>query len=371
MTALRTCPHCLAPVRSNGRPTCLCAAADADDFDPLRVRPYVSLPEETPPDGTPPDGTRTAYGAGAHDAPGTGSGPAADPGRAAAYGAGPPAGWPADPLEDLPGVDAAVHVANDPPPTPAPASEPLVPRARRPAGPTSRTYRSTPEEPLSGPSPAVPTTPAAASPAGPPPPARPAHRRRALPAALVAAGAAVAATAVLISTDALSGSRQDRAAPPDRGTVSPTAAFPTGGDPSPTRHATPAPPPPDRSPSPAATGIGTPRATVRLSRTAAPPPPAPTRASGSVTDSPGGEDPSSAPTGPIVLREGSSGPEVTELQGRLRQLSLYPGAEDGRYDADVRDAVSRYQRTYGVTGDPDGVYGPRTRQSLEARTQEP
>ncbi|MFG3119348.1 peptidoglycan-binding protein [Streptomyces sp. NPDC048197] len=354
MTALRTCPHCLAPVRSNGWPTCLCAAADADDFDPLRVRPYVSLPEEAPPDGT-----RTADGP-TDSPPGTGSRPETGYGRESDPGAGPPAGGTADAWEDLPGVDAAVHIANGPPPLPAAASEPLVPRARRPAGPTSRTYRSAPEAPP----PPAPPSPAL------PPPARPPHRRRALPAVLVAAGAAVAATAVLISTDALSDGKQDRAAPPDRGSVAPTAAFPTGGAPSATRNGTPAPPSPHRSPSSGATGIATPKATVRLSRTAAPPP-APTRASGSVTDSPGGDDPSTAPTGPIVLREGSSGPEVTELQGRLRQLALYPGAGDGRYDADVRDAVSRYQRAYRVTGDPDGVYGPRTRQSLEARTREP
>ncbi|MEU9498146.1 peptidoglycan-binding domain-containing protein [Streptomyces sp. NPDC048196] len=351
MTALRTCPHCLAPVRSNGRPTCLCAAADADDFDPLRVRPYVSLPEEAPPDGT-----RTIHGP-------TGSPPGTGYGRDSEYGAGPPDRGAADAWEDLPGVDAAVHIANDPPSLPAAsASEPLVPRARRPAGPTSRTYRSAPEAPP------PPDPPSLAL----PPAARPRHRRRALPAALVAAGAAVAATAVLISTDALSGGKQDRAAPPDHGTVAPTAASPTGGAPSATRNDTPAPPSPHRSPSSGATGIGTPEATVKLSRTAAPPsPPAPTRASGSVTDSPRGDDPSAAPTGPIVLREGSSGPEVTELQGRLRQLALYPGTGDGRYDADVRDAVSRYQRAYRVTGDPDGVYGPRTRQSLEARTRKP
>ncbi|WP_234326851.1 peptidoglycan-binding domain-containing protein [Streptomyces sp. NRRL S-337] len=355
MTALRTCPHCLAPVRSNGRPTCLCAAADADDFDPLRVRPYVSLPEEAPPDGT-----RTAHGP-------TGSGPETDSrseaghGRGSGHGVGPPARGTADAWEDLPGVDAAVHIATGPPPLPAATSEPLVPRARRPAGPTSRTYRSTPEAP----------PPPDPPPPAPRPPARPPHRRHALPVALVAAGAAVVAAAVLISTDALSGGTRDRAAPPDRGTVAPTAASPTGGAPSATRNAPPSPPSPHRSPSSGATGIGTPEATVKLSRTAVPPPPPPTRASGSVTDSPGGDDPTAAPTGPIVLREGSSGPEVTELQGRLRQLALYAGAGDGRYDADVRDAVSRYQRTYRVTGDPDGVYGPRTRQSLEARTREP
>lgn len=72
-----------------------------------------------------------------------------------------------------------------------------------------------------------------------------------------------------------------------------------------------------------------------------------------------------------MLREGARGPEVRELQGRLRQLAGYPGPDDGRYDADVRDAVSRYQRAYGVAGDPDGVYGTATRASLESRTHEP
>ncbi len=62
---------------------------------------------------------------------------------------------------------------------------------------------------------------------------------------------------------------------------------------------------------------------------------------------------------------------MTELQGRLRQLAFYSGAEDGTYGAEVRDAVSRYQQTYRVTGDPAGVYGPQTRASLESRTQEP
>ncbi|QIY55302.1 peptidoglycan-binding protein [Streptomyces sp. RPA4-5] len=72
-----------------------------------------------------------------------------------------------------------------------------------------------------------------------------------------------------------------------------------------------------------------------------------------------------------MLREGAGGPEVVELQERLRQLAVYPGPEDGRYDTDVRDAVARYQRTYGVAGDPVGVYGAPTRASLESRTQAP
>ncbi|MFI5521345.1 peptidoglycan-binding protein [Streptomyces platensis] len=354
MTA-QTCPHCFAPVLGHGRPACLCAAAGADDFDPLRVRPYVSLPD----------------GEGDGEADGSDGG---TDGTASGRG---------DLLDDLPGVDAAVHHADGPSssaagPPPPPATplalgpsrapgppltpgtpgvgpaDPLIPRMRhRPGGPASRTCSAAeaPEE-----------EPAAGSSALTP------RRRRALPAVLLTAGAAIAATAVLIGTDALSGGTQPRAAAPGRGTASPDAALPTGGITSPAPSGAGSPTA-ARSPSPDAT---TPEATVRHHRAPAPRPPAPTRASGSVSDSPTAHGrPSAPPTGPIVLREGAGGPEVVELQGRLRQLAVYPGLEDGRYDADVRDAVSRYQRAYGVTGDPDGVYGAPTRTSLESRTQAP
>ncbi|POX36134.1 peptidoglycan-binding protein, partial [Streptomyces sp. Ru73] len=73
-------------------------------------------------------------------------------------------------------------------------------------------------------------------------------------------------------------------------------------------------------------------------------------------------------TGADVLSEGARGPEVAELQRRLAQLDLYAGPADGRYDDGVTAAVARYQRTYGETGDPPGVYGPATRTSLEFLT---
>ncbi|MGY5132905.1 peptidoglycan-binding protein [Streptomyces nigrescens] len=346
MTA-QTCPHCRAPVRGGGRPSCLCAAVGADDFDPLRIRPYVSLPDGDAGDGEADDDGGDHGGAG-----GTGTG----------TGRGD--------LLDLPGVDAAVHRADGPstatgppladgpsdatgpplaptPPATGPA-EPLAPRMRRRPSPASRTFHASEEER---------------------PTEQPAGRchKRLLPAVLLTAGAAVAATAVLIGTDALSDDTRIRATAPGSDTASPGAALPTSGASAPAPSG-PDSPTPARSASPDATA---PEATMRPYRSPAPRPPAPTRASGSVSDAPATHAPSAPPTGPLVLREGAGGPEVRELQGRLRQVAVYPGPDDGRYDADVRDAVSRYQRAYGVAGDPDGVYGAVTRASLESRTREP
>ncbi|WP_421106916.1 peptidoglycan-binding protein [Streptomyces sp. NEAU-S77] len=77
------------------------------------------------------------------------------------------------------------------------------------------------------------------------------------------------------------------------------------------------------------------------------------------------------PTGPPVLREGDSGAEVTELQKRLTQLLLFIGTADGEYDDAVKDAVAAYQDRYDIKGDPEGVYGENTRLDLESRTDEP
>ncbi|MFF0061764.1 peptidoglycan-binding protein [Streptomyces sp. NPDC005279] len=71
------------------------------------------------------------------------------------------------------------------------------------------------------------------------------------------------------------------------------------------------------------------------------------------------------------MRSGDSGPEVTELQQRLAEASLYTGPVDGTYSESVEDAVRAFQRDRHVRGDPRGTYGPNTRRALEAETQEP
>ncbi|WP_431964464.1 peptidoglycan-binding domain-containing protein [Actinacidiphila sp. bgisy160] len=82
--------------------------------------------------------------------------------------------------------------------------------------------------------------------------------------------------------------------------------------------------------------------------------------------------PGSPGTGAVggVLREGDSGPAVSELQARLLRIpDVYAGgAVDGRFDRRLAAAVARFQVWYGVRGDESGEYGDATRRDLESRT---
>ncbi|MDX3527085.1 peptidoglycan-binding domain-containing protein [Streptomyces sp. ID05-39B] len=80
--------------------------------------------------------------------------------------------------------------------------------------------------------------------------------------------------------------------------------------------------------------------------------------------------PQAGPDGSGTLREGAAGPEVTDLQQRLRRIpNVYDdGATDGRYDPALTEAVARFQLWYGIRGDENGVYGDDTRRDLESRT---
>ncbi len=83
--------------------------------------------------------------------------------------------------------------------------------------------------------------------------------------------------------------------------------------------------------------------------------------------------PTPAPRRPAdrgLLREGDSGPGVSELQERLLRIpDVYrAGSTDGRYDVTLSAAVARFQLWYGIRGDETGVYGDDTRLALESRT---
>ena len=67
-----------------------------------------------------------------------------------------------------------------------------------------------------------------------------------------------------------------------------------------------------------------------------------------------------APT--VPLKPGDTGPQVRILQRALASLGFSPGKVDGNYGPSTQDAVSRFQRSVGITA--DGVVGPETRQAL-------
>ncbi|MFJ9722097.1 peptidoglycan-binding protein [Streptomyces sp. NPDC101209] len=100
-------------------------------------------------------------------------------------------------------------------------------------------------------------------------------------------------------------------------------------------------------------------------RAQAPPPTAAAEPTPTATATPAGD-----PDGAGTLREGDSGPAVTDLQQRLLRIpDVYrDGAVSGVYDATLRAAVARFQLWYGIRGDETGVYGNDTRQALESRT---
>ncbi|WP_329325058.1 peptidoglycan-binding domain-containing protein [Streptomyces luteogriseus] len=103
------------------------------------------------------------------------------------------------------------------------------------------------------------------------------------------------------------------------------------------------------------------------------PAPAPPRAAPSTPDptpTPPGPAAPADPDGAGTLREGATGPEVTELQQRLLDIpDVYrDGSTNGSYDPTLTAAVARFQLWYGIRGDETGVYGNDTRAALESRT---
>lgn len=59
-----------------------------------------------------------------------------------------------------------------------------------------------------------------------------------------------------------------------------------------------------------------------------------------------------------LLRNGSVGPEVKQLQERLKELKYYNTEVDGAYGPATKAAVQRFQEQHGLN--PDGKAGPET-----------
>ncbi|MFJ1798277.1 peptidoglycan-binding protein [Streptomyces sp. NPDC088180] len=348
--------------------------AAAEDFDPLRIRPYVTLTDHAGPagdggwdggsrsgsgtwgsaaTGTGPPGPGTAGTAGAAGATGTGE-PAIDPGAAAAtmplFLAG---GGRAPDMSTGTGMGADTGMGAGGLGSPGDTGSP---GAAYPAPPDG-SRRRTP----------------GAGPAFGSDPVRPRRRR---PFGALAVGAAVAA---MVGTAAFAGGLfggddgTDEALPEATTSVPDTEEQPAASvAPSPSASTAP---PATRSPSATPSASTSPSASPTKSREPSPTTSASASpkasASPTATDgAPPATQPTDAPPGltGASLRPGDRGPEVTELQNRLKEVWLYAGPSDGNYNDQVRSAVVIYQSYQDIDGDPVGVYGPNTRGVLEAET---
>ena len=70
----------------------------------------------------------------------------------------------------------------------------------------------------------------------------------------------------------------------------------------------------------------------------------------------------SLPTAAPVMRTGSKGQEVKDLQTRLSALGFYNGDIDGVFGPGTKEAVTAFQKTNGL--EADGIVGEETRELL-------
>ncbi|WP_329216788.1 peptidoglycan-binding protein [Streptomyces sp. NBC_01485] len=362
------CPECGALRAPDNTPSCSCArraaetlhdtrtteAAAAEDFNPLRIRPYVEL-----------DGAgASAKGAdrGAADSGAGGGGPSGSSYSSRPSGASRSSdeadGELTMPLQAVPADATAALPTPFAPPVSAPSTTDLRLFEAADVGPARLGPAHLDDEE----------------------PRRPRRRRRALLVASSAAVVAVVAAAGFASglfsyekpTRDGAAPKDVRAAVPDTSTSSPASASPSvsrsaspsasDASPSPSESASPSPSASEESAlpstSPSATASET-APTVRATGSLGPP------ENGADKNGNGGS------ADGTVLRRGDTGAEVIELQLRLGQLSLYTGEVDGTFSGEVEEALRDYQSSKGTTADGPGVYGALTRAILESETKEP
>ncbi|MGW7567130.1 peptidoglycan-binding domain-containing protein [Streptomyces tendae] len=396
------CPECGTPRAADNTPSCACGtrasdalrdartaqAAAAEDFDPLRIRPYVELdgagkPSDTPDAPDAPGASGASGASGSSDAPDASgsSGSAGEPSAA------PPSDFDPDATMTLRAVDAgagaaagsgtgtaagAGSLAGDTEATSA-LPTPLAPSTGSPSAHDLRLFDASATAPL----PRVGPGAESANNGGRPP------RRRRKGVLLSAAGAVVVVVGAagfasgLFSYDTPSrdGALPDevRASVPDPST---SEAPPSTG--SSTSAASPTPSA-SASPSESASPSAEPSASASPSPSASSASPTPSRSAEPTqsTSAPAEEAPQESeeddgdPGGGATLRRGDQGPEVVELQQRLKEKWMYWGDLNGNYNRQVEDAVRQYQWESRIHTDEVGVYGPETRRRLESETREP
>ncbi|MFF7444707.1 MULTISPECIES: peptidoglycan-binding protein [unclassified Streptomyces] len=304
------CPECGAPRGADHTPSCGCTqrasdalreartaeAAAAEDFDPLRIRPYVELEGEA------------AAGA-----------DATMPLRAVSAELPAPSAPSTIDLSLFDGAAAGV-----------PSDDGEVAGARRP-------------------------------------------RRTLLLGAAGGVVAVIAAAGLASGFFSYEAPSRDGALPEQVRASVPDATTPSASG-SPTPSTASAPPP---AAVPSASASASPSASPSPSRSSASPSPsrsavpsAPVTTSAATTGAADEADGAREGT-PPVLRRGSAGEEVVELELRLTQLGLYTRKASGHYNEGVQEAVTRYQWARGIQVDEYGVYDLTTRERLESETREP
>ncbi|MCX5263213.1 peptidoglycan-binding protein [Streptomyces sp. NBC_00199] len=360
------CPECGALRAPDNTPSCTCArrasdalrdtrtaeAAAAEDFDPLRIRPYVEL------DGAEPDGTNVTNAPRTTDATGAAHAPRPTDVSRPTDVTMPMAAVPADATMPL----RRVNPAGPPPDATAAPPTPLTPPGSEPSTTDLRLFKTAytgathPDDEEAHP--------------------RPRRRRVLLVATTGAVVAVVTAAGFAAGLFSYEKPTRESAAPEDVRAAVPVPSVSTASaSPSASRSAPPsasseAPPPRESErPSPSAT----PESASPSASPSAEASPATASADASRASGPdkGADAVQNGSVGVVSLRRGDQGPEVTELQLRLKAAFFYNGEADGSFSGEVEDALRNYQWSRGTTEDGLGVYGPVTRARLESETKEP
>ncbi|MFJ7344024.1 peptidoglycan-binding protein [Streptomyces sp. NPDC101110] len=381
------CPECGAPRQRDNTPSCACThraaealldarttqAAAAEDFDPLRIRPYVEIDTgdasggragEQPSDGRTP-GEQAAGEQASREQASVPYAEAAHPG-----GAAPPVS-PADVTAPLPVVDpgatAALPAASGISAAPATSAvpAPLTSATTEPSVTDLRVFDGSRGTDRGAPEPGESSQ------------RRPRRRSTLLVVAAGACVAVVAAAGYATGLFSYESPSRDTALPDDIRASVPDApsssAAPSAAEGSATA-VEPAPAAPRPSPSRSAGPSASPSPSVPSASASPSQSPSPSAPQTSPPATGAGQAPpenSRQKGGPTVLRIGDRGPEVTELQLRLRQLNLYIDDADGDFDDRLQDAVRTYQWSRGIQTDDLGAYDAETRTKLESETKQP
>ncbi|MEU3280689.1 peptidoglycan-binding domain-containing protein [Streptomyces antibioticus] len=352
------CPECGALRAADNTPSCACArraadalrdtrtaeAAAAEDFDPLRIRPYVEIGE----------------GGDVHQG-----------GQGAVDMTMPLRAVPADETVQLRAVPADVTTAL---PSPLAPVGPMAPPGAEPSTTDLDLFETTDRDGAYG------AYGAGAYRDDDEDASTPRGRRRRRALLLATTGAVVTVvTAAGFASGLFSYEKpaRDSATPEEVRAAVPEVSDTEAASVSSSASGSPSPSASEASPSASASESASPSASASASASpsaSASAEPSPTVSTAEETASAGPDDGTDGGGQPIaapVLRRGDSGPEVAELQLRLGQLRLYNQNVNGVFDQRLENAVRNYQWYRNIKADGYGVYGAATRQSLESETSAP